>query len=314
MRRAARALITTEPWPEDDATPHDITQLALLRLLWLQRLTHRAARWRQTEAVALLARASAETCLVGLYWLYGEDEPARMRGHNAKTFRRLFVPIANGNPITPDLIDRVAATVGSPAELPTLRTMAEVIAEKTGQGFAMDIYDRVFVPLSTLSAHTTGWALLRHVGSENKLEDTPMPVWTRQSALHAVDACTAGLALAIAARAGMPEASFVEYADAHMSHTTSPVAVMGAIAVIRGMHWSKLPQALREFSELRRYYDSGEAAQDPLPEREARTERALDELLRIVSVDASPQRQLLLEHFAELTARLADQDQVPKSE
>ncbi|HEY1688791.1 MAG TPA: hypothetical protein VGF95_07980 [Solirubrobacteraceae bacterium] len=292
----------------------DIAELALLRLLWLQRETHRAARWRQSEAVALLARASAEACLIGLYWLHGEDEAVRMRGHNAKSFRCLFTPITSEDLITPGLIDSVAATVGSPAELPTLREMAEVIAEKSGQRFATDIYGRVFVPLSTLSAHTTGWALLRHVDSKEKLENTPTPTWTRCSALAAVDACTGGLAVAIAVRTVTPEARFVDYAEAHMSRTIAPVAVMGGIAAIRSLRWSKVPHTLRSFAALRRYYDSGEAARDPLPERKARTEQALDELLQVLGDNTGPQRQLVLEHFTELTAQLAAEETVHEPE
>ena len=44
MRKSARRLIVSALWPEDHATSLDIAQLALLRLLWLQRETHRAAR------------------------------------------------------------------------------------------------------------------------------------------------------------------------------------------------------------------------------------------------------------------------------
>jgi hypothetical protein len=139
IRTAARALIRGSVWPGDSAQPLDIVELMLLRLLWLQCETHRAARARSPDAAALLARASIETCIAGLYWLYGEDKVDRMRGQNAKSFQRLLSFIVDDDLITPRLIRDVADAIGSPAELPTVREMAEVVAEKTGQPFAMSI-------------------------------------------------------------------------------------------------------------------------------------------------------------------------------
>jgi hypothetical protein len=88
-RRAALRLVDGVSWPGDDATPAQVAGLALLRLLWLQREAHRCSP-RQTEASALLARASIETCITGLYWLHGEDDIARARSQNANSFRRLM--------------------------------------------------------------------------------------------------------------------------------------------------------------------------------------------------------------------------------
>lgn len=60
-------LATRDLWPQDEAavTALDFAQLALLRLLRLQRETRRAVRTRQREAAALLARTSMETCILG---------------------------------------------------------------------------------------------------------------------------------------------------------------------------------------------------------------------------------------------------------
>ena len=311
-RKAARALVRCEPWPEEDATPSDIAQLSLLRVLWLQRETRQAVRWRQQEAAALLVRSAVETCITGLYWLCDEPDVARMRSHNARSFHRLFAPIATGDPISPDLIEEIAATMGSStsAHLPSLLQMANAVKKTTGHSFAIDLYERLYIPLSMLYAHPTGVALQRHVGRSNRLKSKPARVWTKRSMQHAVDTCMAGLALAIAKRTDAESASLVEYADAHLTRAIAPIATMGGRAVLDGLHWTKLPSALRTFGQLRRYYDSGEAARDSHLVRKARTERAYDEMLQAVGTGAEPYRQMLLDYFAEITSQSANEDAI----
>lgn len=58
MRREAYRLVTLRTWPGMTADSSEAAQLAMLRLLWLQRQTHRAVRGRHKEASAMLARAS----------------------------------------------------------------------------------------------------------------------------------------------------------------------------------------------------------------------------------------------------------------
>lgn len=276
----------------------------LLRLLWLQRETHRAARARSPDAAALLARASIETCIAGLYWLYGEDKVDRMRGQNAKSFQRLLSFIADDDLITPRLIRDVADAIGSPAELPTVREMAEVVAEKTGQPFATDVYHRLYVPLSTFFPHPSAPALLRHVDSRDRLTDTPTGVWSARMAAHTSDACLARLALAVARHAGSREDQFADYANAHMRRSITPLAAMSGRAALSSVSWSKIVPATRSLIALRRYYDSGEATREDYAARKARTKQALDEMLSVLDNGApQEQRELILEHFAELLAR-----------
>lgn len=308
VRSAARELITCTPWPGDDATPEDIAQLALLRLLWLQSQTHRAARARQTEATCLLTRSAVETCLTGLYWRYGEDQVARMRGNNARSFHRLISYIADGDPITPGLVEDVAAAFGTPATLPSMRDMAEVVSAKTGEPFATDVYHRLYVPLSTLFPHATGFALLRHVRSNNQLDNEPTRVWSIRSATHTTDACVARLAHALAERTERSETQFAGYANAHMSRTVTPVAAMTTRAMIRSVRWSKLPVAYRSVMALRRYYDGPQAARDAYPERKARTKCTFDAALQVLDIDVpQEQRDLIIDHLADSLARQQDE-------
>ncbi len=309
-RTAARRLITCTPWPGDDAEPVDVAQLALLRLLWLQRETHRAARRKETEAAALLARACIETCIAGLYWLNGEDRVGRMRGDNARSFQRVVSYLADGNLITSSLVDEIAASISPPEQLPTVREMAKVVAVKTGERFATDVYDRLYVPLSTFYPHPSGLALLRHVRSDNGLAVVPMRVWSSRSAAHTADACMARLAIAVARGTGSPATPFASYANAHMSRSVAPVATMVGRQAFRGMRLSKLGSMVRALVSLRRYYDSGEAARDEYPERRARTRSAFSEMLELLGSDVpEPQRDLVLDYFADALAK-PDRDQV----
>jgi hypothetical protein len=66
IRRTAGRLATCDPWPGMAATGLDAAELALLRVLWLQRQTRRAVRSRQPEAAVMLARVTIETTITGL--------------------------------------------------------------------------------------------------------------------------------------------------------------------------------------------------------------------------------------------------------
>jgi len=105
MHRAAHMLVGSEPWPGNDATSIQIAQLAMLRLLWLQRATRRAAWLRQCEAAALLARAAVETCISSLYWLQTEDATARLTGDNAKSLQKMLKAEFGSTPLTPEIIE-----------------------------------------------------------------------------------------------------------------------------------------------------------------------------------------------------------------
>ena len=81
----------------------------------------------------------------------------------------------------------------------------------------------------------------------------------------------ARLALALAERKQITGAPFVQYANAHMSRSITPVFVMTGRSMIRSVRVSKIPGAYRSLIALRRYYDTGEAVRDAYPERKART-------------------------------------------
>jgi len=301
-RRAARELISRAPWPGDDATPIEIAQLALLRLLWLQREAHRCRR-RQAELLAFLARAAVETCITGLYWIYGEDHIDRARGDNAKSFRRLMSPLADGDPITPELVNEVAATIGSGTDLPNLLARAELVTEKSGNANAEDLYRRLYIPLSTFVAHPSGMALLRHVNADDGLIEVPSSIWTARAARHALDACMAILAVEIAEQTKRPAAVLNVYGNAHMERTIAPLAIFLGGAVWRNLRPTRIVRTMRPMAGLWRYYRSGRAALDDYPSRKKKTSRALATILESLGGDRSSSEEVIVEHFAKDLAR-----------
>lgn len=308
VRKAARRLIDRAPWPGDDATPAQVAMLALLRLLWLQREAHRCSR-PQADSAALLARASIETCITGLYWLHGEDGIGRARSQNARSFRRLMYPLADGDPIDPGLIDDVAATIGTGPQPPDLRAMADLVAERSGSAVAPDLYRRLYVPLSTCIAHPTGMALLRHVDPDRALVEKPGPTWTRRAALHAADACMAILALEIAEVSGRPSTVLSAYADAHMRRTPAPMATILGRALLSGLRRADLPATLHRMVGLRRYYRSGAAACDPYEERKAKSAEAIASILANFQGEDLPAAARIVDYYAEDLARSVEDPQ-----
>jgi len=236
-----------------------------------------------------------------------------MGGNNAKSFRRLMSYIADGDPISPALVNEVAATFGTATDLPSLLDMANVVAAKTNESFATDVYHRLYIPLSTFFPHSSGPALLLHVKPDDHLDERPMRVWTVRSALHTSDACMARLALALAERKQSAGAPFVQYANAHMSRSITPVFVMTGRSMIRNVRLSKVPGAYRSLIALRRYYDTGQAARDAYPQRKARTKDALDEALQVLDNNVQKQqRDLILDHFAEVLTQSKSSSNVPE--
>jgi hypothetical protein len=90
MRRAAFKLITCKRWPGEDATGDDAAQLAVLRLLWLQRRIRRAVRSRRGEEAALLARSAVDACIIGLYCLHSGTAVADLSAANNSAAGRVM--------------------------------------------------------------------------------------------------------------------------------------------------------------------------------------------------------------------------------
>lgn len=250
MRRVARELITCSPWPGEAASPADIAQLALLRLLYLQREAHRTARSGGFEATMLLARASVDACISGLYWLEQPDAGARLTNANAKSAKQLLEVIMELLGVPTAGLDEAARLIGEPDDLPKLHRMAQDVANQSGVPLTKVMYAQIYMPLSFLFEHTTGVALQRHIDSTGRLLDAPEQWWTRRRALHTVDLCTGYLALTLARHATNPRV-LEAYVQAHAKRVLVPAMTMFLQLARQAIHVRELPKLTQAVKSLR---------------------------------------------------------------
>jgi hypothetical protein len=246
IRRAARALVTCSPWPGEHASPPEIAQLALLRLLRLQREAHRAACLGDFEALLLLSRAAVETFIAGLYWLDADDAGEQLTAANARSLRRVLEFLVQTMSLPKDTLGDAVRLMGEPHQAPNFRRMSEVLTRRTGVDLTTAFYDQLYIPLSEMFAHPTGANLLRHVRRDEKLTDVPDRWWTRRSAVHTTDVCTAHLAWAIAKDADKNTAPFADYTMANAHRMFSPLIttfVGHTLRAIRGSEWPVLSRS-----------------------------------------------------------------------
>jgi hypothetical protein len=140
--------VTCEPWPDEDAKGRDAAQLALLRLLFLQRQVRRAVRWRQREAAALPARSAAETCIVGLYSLHNDDAAKALTAKDATFLSRSLGFLVTTGLVSKATVEAAVREFGSNARLPRYSDMAGQIPEAAHRNSAAFIYDTFYAPLS----------------------------------------------------------------------------------------------------------------------------------------------------------------------
>jgi hypothetical protein len=285
IRASARQLVRCDPWPGNEASPSEVAQLALVRAMWLQQATRRAARSRHTEAVALLTRAAVENCIVGLYCLHATDPVNQLRGDDAASVRRMFGYLTDSGAVSTAMIDIAHYAVGGTGQLPSVRDMAEAVTRATGEATANDLYKRLYIPLSTFFAHANASALLRHVGSDDSLKDKPMFPWTIRSAVRTSDACVGIIARSIARNSALPFQDFSEYANAHRRRSIAPLATYVGRNLRHSVDWRQLPSSIRAVLASRAYFNSDEFAADSWETREQKAREAMMKPLEALRVD-----------------------------
>ena len=172
--------------------------------------------------------------------------------------------------ITEDVLRAIEADIGGDGKLPDVRAMAETIARALGDLPApLNLYWRIYVPLSEFFAHANGVSLLRHVSSNGKILDEPSYPWARWSAVHLVDGCVGFLAAATAHKDGHAQESFGEYADRHLERALAPLAVASGKGLLRSLGPAKIVALVNGVIDLRAYRVSGQADSDSHEERVA---------------------------------------------
>lgn len=262
VNRRAHKLITCRLWPGDDATGMDAAQLALLRLLWLQRLTRNSVGMRRDEDAVLLARAAIETCIVGLYCVYSGDAIAHL---SAPSYGAAGpVPyLINADLGSRTAVDSAVLALGELGPDLNIRDLALWLEREHGLVLATGLYHRYYVPLSHLFAHGYAFALMRHVRPDGTLHRRPDFPWIRRSAARVADGCAAVLAATIADNADAPSELFRRSATAHLDRLLTPALVFAVKGAFRSGPWREFPHKLQSIIEAQRSADLSGHGNDP---------------------------------------------------
>ncbi|WP_433393047.1 hypothetical protein [Micromonospora sp. KLBMP9576] len=299
VRRRARCLISRAPWPQDEMAVNgsDFAQLALLRLLWLQRETHRAVRTRQREAAALLARTSMETCILGLWCLHNPAAASKLRTSELKTAPAMLTFLSSTGLIPDTLIRQAVHALGEPEKLPDIRSMAAHIDAKTSATLAIHLYDLAYRPASQYFTHATSSSLLRHVTPERRRTTRPVNSWVRRAPVRLADACFGLLAGAIADYVAAPTDLFVRYAEGHAGRVLPPLLATIGKGMARKLGVADLVHMLRESQDVRAHL-SRTKPDEASVEREARLRDMFDTLIARLDLDLPTEAiQPIIDHF-----------------
>jgi hypothetical protein len=286
VRRDARELIAPGPWAEEKANSNEVAQLALLRLLWLQREAHRAANRKMFEAVALLTRSAIDTCIVGLYCLVAPDAAERINQLNADNLKNMmrYLPTTFFDPETRSGLVELFDT---PKKNPNTFDMVSAIDEAAGDDKAEMLYRAYYVPLSTLYAHGGGIALLRHMKND-ETTDRPSKSWLQRSALHIIDACVGLLAARLAPTRSCDSTAFNDYYEAHRSRTITPLFTMVSANFGAAIDWRAVPASVQAGWRLRTYLSSGRAARDDEQIRQQTVQELAERCFRAARASRDP--------------------------
>lgn len=305
IRRAAQELVRCDPWPGNHATPLQLTELCLHHALWLQTEVRRAALFRHSEAAALLARTSIETCLFGMYCLVTEDPMAEMLGATSEQLTWLMQYLVDLGLMPREVVDAAAEATGDrKVKTPGIFPMVQRLDEATENTIAMDLYRRLYVPLSSLFAHSNGLVITRHVGKEGKLQTKPSFPWLRRSATHVADVCVGILAWAIAEKSELPVQEFKAYIDAHNKRTITPVAAIGGRNAGASIRWNKVLESFVAFVDGANYVWNPESRSDDADTRRRKIRENLDHTFEALDPgEAAEAKGPMLDAFADHMAK-----------
>jgi hypothetical protein len=262
------------------AAGEDAAQLAILRLRRLQSDTRRAVRGRQVEAATMLARASIETLITGLYCLHQQDAVAKLQAENIRNLPLLLKFLTDAGVIPASVLEECIRRLGygEPAKGPTVEAMAVVVDKSLGVRTAVDLYDRFYRPSSTLAMHGGGLSLLRHVRSDDRLTRRPGRTWARRSPARIADACLGALTATMARRAGRPSQLADEYTERHFGRALTPMIVMSSSGIGKLLMPRQIVTTIVTVRGIFKYARSGQDAADSAV-RVARIRAGMEALL-----------------------------------
>jgi hypothetical protein len=263
VRRKARRLVTCKHWPGDDATGMEAAQLALLRLLWLQRITRNAVTERRGEDAALMARTALETCIVGLYCAYSGDAIAHMSAAQHRASGEAVSYLTDGGLDSRAAIDAAVDALGEVGPDLNIRDLALWLEREQELGIASRLYYEYYVPLSHLFTRSYAFALMRHVQPDGRLRSEPAFPWVRLSAARMADGCMSPLAANIADKSGSAPEPFLRYATAHFDRLITPTLAFTVKGALRSVPRRKVPATF--LAVLRREQQAERSFREEVP-------------------------------------------------
>jgi len=310
MRRAASHPVTLREWPGMEATSEQVAQLAMLRLLYLQVQVRRAVRLRQREAAVMLARASVETLILGLYCMRVPEAVAELHACNIKALIDSLIFVADTGLAPESVIRDCARSLGEPSrDYMKVRAMVAAIDAANGNTAARSVYRCLYAPLSNFTVHASGVALLRHVCRDGRLRHRPSRTWNRRSPARVADAAAGFLAADLAGRSGKQSKQLVAYANKHMDRGLVPMFVMAFTGIGTSespFSVSRIIDTARLTRETYSYLWHGPGATAPLEDRVAYVRERFSAILPTADLDLPPGAfDPLIDHVAESFARVS---------
>ena len=237
----------------------------------------------------MLARASIETLITGLYCLHVPGAVAQLQGESVRSLPLLLEYLSDVGMIPASVLDECihGLEVGAPARGPTVEAMARRVDQATGGSTAISLYKAYYRPASTFAVHAGAGSLLRHVRWDDRITHRPQRTWARRSPVRIADACFGLLTAAVAQQAGIPYQDAIRYADRHGGRALTPVMIMGTSGLKRGIGLRKLITALGQLRGFGDYIQSGADAQDPAV-RTAKIRAGMKSLLLLAELDIPP--------------------------
>jgi hypothetical protein len=253
IRRRAFRLVTCKWWPGDQATGMEAAQLALLRLLWLQQLTRDAVSERRGEDAVLLARASLEGCIVGLYCIHSGDGLARMSAASHRADGRAVSYLSDAFLGTPAAINGAVDALGELGPDLDVRDLALWLEREYGIAIAAELYHDYYLPLSHLFTRAYAFSLMRFVDPQGRIRRQPTFPWAKRSAVRMTDGCVGLLAAHLAQASGRPYEAFLDYAAAHFDRMLTPGLVFAVKGSLGPRSVRRLPATLALVAQSQRF-------------------------------------------------------------
>lgn len=290
-RRSARALVSMQSWPmnDADATARNYAELALLRTLHLQSECRRAVRHRMPESAAALSRISIEVCLFGLYCVYHEDAIEKIKIQNISALRAVLNFLVTVDLISNSFLNDALTALESQKDQLSVYKLAKEIDANWGTSDARQLYSGYYAPLSTLFVHANGLSLIRYVRRNGKPTVRPRFPWIKRSAMHLVDACVALLAVALSEPDSTTRSYLGLYGEAHTKRILTPVSVIASLGVRSSWKLREAAPAIQAILDMRRYANSAQALDDSTQSRIERIGHGFDRILHAFKSDNLPE-------------------------